>query len=385
MIGQTVLHYKIIEKLGEGGMGIVYLAEDINLERKVAIKFLPRSLTITSEDKERFKIEAKAAAALNHPNISTIYSIEEINDDIFIVLEYVEGKELKDIVETHLPADKADRDASLPIDEIINYATQIAEGLEAAHKKGIVHRDIKSQNIMITEDHKVKIMDFGLAKIAGGSQLTKLGTTVGTLAYMSPEQARGEEVDHRSDIWSYGVVLYEMLTGEMPFKGEYEQAVAYSILNEEPGEIVKPSPEIPDALLQVVKNSLEKDVGNRYQSVQDILIDLKNINQSGTSETQSPAQVKSTSKAYPVNVPFLRKKIIIAAALICLVAAAISIYFLLINKSVSPPSLAVMYFENIADPKDENQTGRMITNLLITALSQTKGMEVISRDQLYRV
>jgi serine/threonine protein kinase/predicted Zn-dependent protease len=384
MIGDTVLHYKILEKLGEGGMGVVYLAEDINLERKVAIKFLPGNLSLTSEDKERFKIEAKAAAALNHPNISTIYSIEQTDKELFIAMEYVEGKELKDIVETN-------RDATLPIDDVINYATQIAEGLEAAHKKGIVHRDIKSQNIMIAEDQKVKIMDFGLAKINGGSQLTKLGTTVGTLAYMSPEQARGEEVDQRTDIWSFGVILYEMLTGEMPFKGEYEQAVAYSILNEEPGEIKKPDPDIPDALLQIVKNSLEKDVGNRYQSVQDILIDLKKINQGGTSETQSPVQVKSTSKAYPVKIPFFSKKIIMAAALICLVAAAISIYFLLLNKNASPPlgnqseSLAVMYFENIPDPKDEKHTGYMITNLLITALSQTKGLEVISSEQLYKI
>ena len=247
-------------------MGVVYLGEDINLERKVALKFLPYNLSMNSEDIDRFKIEAKAAATLNHPNISTIYSIEQTDKELFIAMEYVEGKELKEYVGTG---------HALSLQIIINYATQIAEGLEAAHKKGIVHRDIKSQNIMITEDNKVKIMDFGLAKIAGGSQLTKLGTTVGTLVYMSPEQARGEEVDHRSDIWSYGVVLYEMLTGEMPFKGEYEQAVAYSILNEEPGEIIKSDPDIPDALLQVVKNSLEKDVGNRYQSVQDILIDLK--------------------------------------------------------------------------------------------------------------
>jgi serine/threonine protein kinase len=390
MIGQTVLHYKIIKKLGEGGMGIVYLAEDINLERKVAIKFLPRSLTITSEDKERFKIEAKAAAALNHPNISTIHSIEEINDDIFIVMEYVEGKELKDIVETHLSADKADRDASLPIDEIINYATQIAEGLEAAHKKGIVHRDIKSQNIMITENHKIKIMDFGLAKIKGGTQLTKMGATVGTLAYMSPEQARGEEVDQRTDIWAFGVVIYEMLTGKMPFSGEYEQAVAYSILNEEPEEMDKSREDIPGALLQIVKNSLQKNIDNRYQSTEDLLTDLRELNKSVSSEIRSTVKVKTRDKTLSVSALSLRKKLIFVTALVCLLAVAVAIYFNLI-KDNSPPlpgnqnkSLAVMYFENIPDPKDETHTD-MITTLLITALSQTKGMEVISREQLYRV
>jgi len=384
MIGETILHYKILEKLGEGGMGVVYLAEDTKLERKVAIKFLPRSLTITSEDKERFKIEAKAAAALNHPNISTIHSIEEINDDIFIVMEYVEGKELKDIVETH-------QGVSLSINEVINYAIQIAEGLEAAHKKGIVHRDIKSQNIMITGDHKVKIMDFGLAKISGGAQLTKMGTTVGTLAYMSPEQARGEDVDQRTDIWSFGVVLYEMLTGNMPFSGEYEQAVAYSVLNEDPEEMEKSREDIPGALLQIVKNSLEKNIENRYQSAGDLLADLRELNKSGSSEFRSTVKAKTKDKISTVRVSSPRKKIILVTALVCLLAVAVAIYFNLI-KDNSPPlpvnqnkSLAVMYFENIPDPSDKNHTGDMITNLLITDLSQSKEVEVISRDQLYRI
>ena len=197
MIGSTILHYKILEKIGQGGMGVVYLAEDLNLERKVAIKFLPEHVTGNTEEKERFKIEAKAAASLNHPNIATIYSIEELGNRIFIVMEFIDGLELKDKIKS----------ASFPVNEAINTAIQIAEGLEAAHKKGIVHRDIKSQNIMITNDGKVKIMDFGLAKVRGGTQLTKIGSTVGTAAYMSPEQAKGAEVDHRSDIWSFGIVL----------------------------------------------------------------------------------------------------------------------------------------------------------------------------------
>ncbi|MGB5895153.1 MAG: serine/threonine-protein kinase, partial [Ignavibacteriaceae bacterium] len=175
MIGKTLLHYKIIEKLGEGGMGVVYLAEDTKLERRVAIKFLPHYISINSEERQRFKIEAKAAASLNHPNISTIHAIEESEDQIFIVMEYIDGFELKDKIKS----------SSLPVDETIQIATQIAEGLEAAHKNGIVHRDIKASNIMIAKDGNVKIMDFGLAKIKGGTEVTKIGTTLGTTAYMS--------------------------------------------------------------------------------------------------------------------------------------------------------------------------------------------------------
>ena len=197
MTGKTILHYKIIEKLGEGGMGVVYLAEDTKLKRRVAIKFLPHNIAANSEVKNRFEIEAQAAAALNHPNIATIHAIEESDDQIFLVMEYIEGEELKSSVGVH-------RDAPLQLDDIIKYAIQIAEGLRAAHEKGIVHRDIKSSNIMITDDGQVKIMDFGLAKIGVGVQLTKEQSTIGTAAYMSPEQTRGEEVDYRTDIWSFG-------------------------------------------------------------------------------------------------------------------------------------------------------------------------------------
>jgi serine/threonine protein kinase len=211
MLGQTISHYKILEKLGEGGMGVVYKAHDTKLNRDVAIKFLPHQIVASEQQRERFVIEAQAAAALNHPNIATVYAIEEADDETFIVMEYIEGQELKGKTAK----------GPLAIDEAVTIATQIAEGLQAAHKKDIVHRDIKSSNIMLTEGGQVKIMDFGLAKVRGGSQVTKEGTTVGTAAYMSPEQARGDEVDHRTDIWSFGVVLYEMITGKLPFKGDY--------------------------------------------------------------------------------------------------------------------------------------------------------------------
>ena len=282
MIGETILHYKILEKLGEGGMGVVYLAEDTKLERKVAIKFLPHYIAINSEERERFKIEAKAAAALNHQNIATIYAIEESKDQIFIVMEFIDGVELKDKIKSNL----------LPIDEAINISIQIAEGLEAAHKKGVVHRDIKSQNIMITSDGKVKIMDFGLAKIKGGSQLTKIGSTVGTAAYMSPEQAKGEEVDQRTDIWSLGVILYEMLTGKLPFEGDYEQAVIYSILNELPKSITMQRTDVPETILKISDRLLQKNPDQRYSSMKEILKDFDSVTKKDSkSQNDLPSSI----------------------------------------------------------------------------------------------
>ncbi len=276
MVGKTILHYKIIEKLGEGGMGVVYKAEDTKLERTVAIKFLPKHVSAHDEERKRFEIEAKAAAALNHPNIATIHNIEEVDDEMFIVMEYIKGRELRDIV-------GALRDVPMPIEDVLNNATQIAEGLQAAHKKGITHRDIKSANIMITEDGQVKIMDFGLAKIAGWAQLTKDHSILGTAAYMSPEQARGESVDHRADIWSFGVVLYELLTGQLPFKGDYEQAVIYSILNEDPNSIVELREDTPSQLTSIVEKTLQKNPRDRFQTTKDLIDELKALEKSGSS------------------------------------------------------------------------------------------------------
>ena len=228
-MNMTVGHYTILEELGRGGMGVVYKAHDTKLDRMVAIKTLPRQIASNREEHERFSREARAAAALNHPNIATIYSIEEYDGETFIVMEYIEGTELKERL----------RSGPFSIEEALEYGLQIARGLQAAHKKGIVHRDVKSANIMISETGQAKVMDFGLAKVRGAAQVTREGTTVGTAAYMSPEQARGEDVDHRSDIWSFGVVLYEMLTGRPPFASDYDQAVVYGILNEDPRPSMK--------------------------------------------------------------------------------------------------------------------------------------------------
>ncbi|MFC1554912.1 protein kinase [candidate division KSB1 bacterium] len=263
MIGTTIAHYKILEKLGEGGMGVVYKAEDTKLKREVAIKFLPSQVVSDDTARSRFMVEAQAAAALNHNNIATIYSIEEVDSDTFIVMEYVKGQNLKDKIDS----------GSIEINEALDIVIQIAEGLLKAHEKGIVHRDIKPANIVIADDGTAKILDFGLAKAVDVS-ITKTGTTLGTAAYMSPEQYKDEVVDHRTDIWALGVVLYEMLEEKRPFKGEYESAMMYSIVNTDP----EPMTNVPDDLLKIILKTLDKSPDDRYQTANDLMNDLKNIN-----------------------------------------------------------------------------------------------------------
>ena len=308
MIGKTISHYKILEKLGEGGMGVVFKAHDTKLDRIVALKFFPSHLTTSDTDKARFLQEAKAAAALNHPNVCTIHEIHDEGDNPFIVMEYVEGKTLRDIVHDNLPK-------VMNIREIIDIAIQTAEALNTAHSKDIVHRDIKSENIMITETGQIKVMDFGLAKLRGSVKLTKTSSTVGTLAYMSPEHLQGKDVDARCDIFSFGVVLYEMLTGQLPFKGEYDSAIMYAIMNEEPEPVQKYRSDLSSELLHILNRSLEKEPGERYQSVDDMLIDLERLKRD-TDEIsrKSPAEipVRSTRKK-TLN---LKIGIILIAALI---------------------------------------------------------------------
>ncbi|HVO74660.1 MAG TPA: protein kinase [Ignavibacteriaceae bacterium] len=373
MVGKTVLHYKIIEELGRGGMGVVYLAEDTKLKRNVAIKFLPHFISSNAEERKRFEIEAQAAASLNHPNICTIYSIEEAGDNVFIVMEYVDGKELKTIVETRHPDKSGQVGVSLPTDEAINYAIQIAEGLEAAHRKGIVHRDIKSQNIMVAADGKVKIMDFGLAKIGGGAQVTKFGSAMGTAAYMSPEQAKGDEVDHRTDIWSFGVVLYEMLNGELPFKGSYDQAVIYSILNE---EIKLPSginPELSNLFYKIIEKCLKKDKKDRYENFSDLINDLHKI--------------KTERRNYPKDIYLPKrnaKKYRFAYALSVLIILFAGYYIFekfssnAVNKPDlnSPKRLAVLPFTNIKNDKENDYLGFALADQVIGALSYIKNILV---------
>ncbi len=319
MIGKTISHYKILEKLGEGGMGIVYKAEDTKLKRAVALKFLPEDLETHEPERARFLQEAQAASALNHPNICTIHDIAEQKGQQFIVMEYIEGRTLRQMI----PITK--------IQDAIGYAVQIGEALEEAHSKGIVHRDIKTDNIMVNTKNQIKVMDFGLAKLRGTLKLTKTSSTVGTLAYMAPEQVQGGEVDERSDIFSFGVVLYEMLSGQLPFRGEHEAAMLYSIVNQEPEPIQKYLPEISSELLHIFNRALEKDPDERYQSAHDMLIDIRRLKKQSTRVVRpaAPALLKGdsgteTPQADPASKPvpnriFPRPPFIMAGALVLIV------------------------------------------------------------------
>ena len=263
MIGQTISHYTILEKLGVGGMGVVFKALDQKLDRIIALKFLPLSYSSDEEIKRRFIQEAKAVSKLQHNNICTIHEINETDDgQLFICMDYYEGKSLKEKLET----------GKMELNEALDITIQICEGLKNAHEKNIVHRDIKPANILITNDGIVKILDFGLAKIKGETQLTRTGSTVGTTAYMSPEQAKGESVDQRTDIWSLGVVFYEMISGKLPFKGEYDQAIIYSILNETPEEL-----NTAEKIKKFINKCLQKKPANRYQSIDEILVEFNLI------------------------------------------------------------------------------------------------------------
>ncbi len=263
MIGETILHYKILEKLGEGGMGIVYKAQDTKLNRTVALKFLPSRINQDEVAKARFLQEAQAVAALNHSHICTIYSIEEFDGSVFMVMEYLEGGTLNE----KIPFQK--------INDALNIAIEVGEALQEAHSKGIVHRDIKADNIMLTSKGQAKVMDFGLAKLKGALKLTRTSSTVGTLGYMSPEQIQGGEVDNRSDIFSFGVLLFEMLTGKLPFRGEHEAAIVYSIVNEEPQDIALYVPALSPLVVGLIQRCLEKDPEDRYQNMQDAVSEIR--------------------------------------------------------------------------------------------------------------
>jgi tetratricopeptide (TPR) repeat protein/predicted Ser/Thr protein kinase len=378
MIGKTISHYRILEKLGEGGMGVVYKAQDTKLDRLVAIKFLPQHLTSDSAEKERFVHEAKAASALNHTNITTVYQIDEFDGQMFIVMEYCEGQTLRQVIEKE----------TLSVKKVLDIGIQICEGLTIAHEKGIVHRDIKSDNIMLTPRGQVKIMDFGLAKLKGAGKLTQTRSTLGTAAYMSPEQAQGEEVDQRSDIFSFGVVLYELLTGRLPFEGEHQAAIIYSIVNEEPQPVVRFSNQVSAKLEDLVFKALAKDKEERYQHIDDLLADLRREKKS--LEYVKTAQIppgavtpRPKKRLLPFIVP---ASIVFLVFLVFLILKPFQVEVVPEREAVAEQNtLAIMYFENLKDKEDKERIGEMVSELLITGLSESQYMRVVSGQRLYDI
>ena len=322
MIGTTVSHYRILDKLGEGGMGVVYKAEDTRLGRLVALKVLPAALADTPEAKQRFVNEARAASALSHPNVAVVYDVGETDTAPFIAMELVEGETLKSRLQRE----------RLPFEEVQLLGIQIAQGLHAVHSKGIVHRDIKPDNLLLTSDGGVKILDFGIAR-RGDSAVTQTGVMIGTLAYMSPEQVLGEHVDNRSDLWSFGVVLYEMLSRELPFRRGREAAVLYEILNQEPAPIETHRPDVPANLRAVIAQLLQKDPNKRPASANDAIALLRGIGQAPTAEV--PAK-----------------------------------------------SIAVLYFENMSSERESDYLCAGITEDIITDLSKLSELRVVSRTDM---
>jgi TolB-like protein/Flp pilus assembly protein TadD/predicted Ser/Thr protein kinase len=391
MIGLTISHYKILEKLGEGGMGVVYKAQDTALDRFAALKFLPAHVSRSEPEKARFIQEAKSASALNHPNVCTIYGIEDVDNRLYIAMEFVDGSTLRDKVSTAGGASGA----PLPIKQAVDYAIQIAEALAEAHGKGIIHRDIKSENIMVNAKNQIKVMDFGLAKLKGSLNLTRTSSTIGTLAYMSPEQIQGAEADARSDIFSFGVVLFEVVTGKMPFRGEHDAAVMYSIVNEEPEDASKYRDDIPGGLLHIISKTLEKDPEDRYQSMAEIIVDLRRLRKESTRVVRpqdSPAAApmaraaassRTVKERPPAREALFSKKVLGAIAALVLVIVLIIVFRNQIIPGIGAKNekkvIAVLPFENLgAADKDYFVDG--MTDEVTSRLSGLSGLKVIARS-----
>jgi len=364
--GTMVSHYRIIEKIGAGGMGEVYVAEDTELNRKVALKFLPPYLCQDEDCRVRFKREAQAAAKLDHPNVITIYEVSEYQGRPYFAMQLIEGQSLREL----------SKDRELSIDRIIELAIQICEGLRAAHEKRVIHRDIKPSNIVVDAYGRPKILDFGLAVVQGGEHLTKTGSTLGTVRYMSPEQVQGKEVDQRSDLFSLGIVLYEMISGRTPFERDNEAATLKAITQDNPEPLARYKSDIPDELQRTVSKLLEKDTSMRYQSAAGVISDLKRL----IAPTQSSIAVSPVRR--PTRWPWW-VGVVVAVAIIAVLAWQSFRPAQEGGRSEGKKMLAVLPFENLGSPEDEYFADG-ITDEITAKLATIRGLGVISRTSAMR-